>query len=106
MLLNRLLVDPKWREKCLTENAARLARVLELRKLIDEPLVDKLPFLKGLAFLLEQLAMGCREMTKPFNGTNLAIIEEVSILSMIMQLISDRLIEYNCVPCPANNFTG
>ena len=77
LLLNRLLVDPKWRGKCLSENPARLGRVLELRKWIDEPLVDKLPFLKGLAFLLEQLAMGCREMTTPTNGTTLPIIEEV-----------------------------
>lgn len=82
----------------MTENAARLGRVLELRKLIDEPLVDKLPFLKGLAFLLEQLAMGCREMTKPFNGTNLPIIEEASILSIVMQLISERLTVCNCMP--------
>ncbi len=54
-----------------------MGRVLELRRLIDEPLVNRLPFLKGLTFLLEQLALGCREMTTASSGTHLPVIEEV-----------------------------
>ena len=77
LLLNRLLVDSQWRSKCLTEDTARAERVVKLRQLMSEPLVAALPFLKGLAFMLEQLAMGCREINTALHSSFTPVIEQV-----------------------------
>jgi hypothetical protein len=61
LLLNRLLVDPAWRGKCRVDSESRKDRLLKVRERIDNLLVDQLPFLKGLLFLLEQLALGCTD---------------------------------------------
>ena len=43
--------------KCRLQSRARRERVAKLRERIDETLIDQLPILKGLRFVLEQLAL-------------------------------------------------
>ncbi len=52
---------PGWRLRCRVDCEARRERVVALRGAIDDLLVERLPFLKGLLFLLDQLAQGCSD---------------------------------------------
>lgn len=87
--------------KCLRAEPAQIQRVIALRQAIDAQLVDKLPFLKGLVFLLEQLALGCKEMQCSAHSNSAPTIERVGRLQLAYILILKKTLplapESTCV---------
>ena len=57
LLLHNLLLSPDCMAKCRLQSRARREKVAKLRERIDFTLIDQLPILKGLRFVLEQLAL-------------------------------------------------
>ena len=95
LLLNRLLVDPGWRGQCRLDCEARRERVISLRGLLDDLLLDRLPFLKGLLFLLEQLAQGAAEGLRSAPPRPLVGIHQVGFYTIPYSMLAHLL-----VPCP------
>lgn len=77
LLLHNLICQPACQEQCRLQESDRLDRILRLRKWITPALTNHLPFLKGLAFVLDQLARS-PGIDAACSSSRPAIVEQVT----------------------------
>ena len=78
MIVHTLIMHPTCRQKCRLESAALRSQLAVLRTQIRDDVAEQLPFLKGIAFLLDQLACETSDpYSKDVKTPGFGIIEQV-----------------------------